>query len=817
MKKSGNHRELSPKELRWECDPKLLKFKTTEEVKVFHNIIGQERAIKAIRLGLELDAPGYNIFVTGLAGTGRRTTIKSLLEEIDKSKKTPQDKICVNNFKNPDMPRIIKLPAGDGRRFKKDMEKLISELKKEIPRLFESENYQKRRTEIVEKLREKEKKMARKLEEKVRAEGFALVEIQMGPFVRHDVAPIIKGKPINIEQLEQMVIKGEAPREEYDKAKEKRKKLLAELEELYKTTKKIEKEIKERLAKLDQELAEPYIDEPLSELKERYENEKLHQYLDEAKESLLENLKLFLVEKKAPSSPFPGLEKSPAATMDLFLDYRVNLLVDNYEAKGAPVVIENNPSYKNLFGTIERVPDQRGAWHTDFTKIKAGSLLKADGGYLILNAIDVLIEPGVWVALKRTLKSGVLEIQSYDPLFLLGHSALKPEPVEIDVKVVMIGDDRLYRILYIFEDDFKKIFKVKADFDTVMENTEENIIATCSFIKKTCEEEKLLHFDRSAVAKVIEYGVRLAGRKNKISTEFSKLVDLLREASYWAKKEGAKYVTASHIEKALEEKIHRVNMIEDKIKELIREGTIMIDIEGEKVGQVNGLSVIQLGDHTFGKPSKITAEVSLGKLGVINIEREAALSGKTHDKGVLILSGYLRGKYAQDKPLSMSASLCFEQSYSGIDGDSASSTELYAILSSLANLPLRQDIAVTGSVNQKGEIQPIGGVNEKIEGFFDICKAKGLTGTQGVIIPELNVPDLMLRDDIVKAVAEGKFHIYPVKTVDEGIEILTGVKAGKKKKDGTYEEETVHYLVNKRLEELASKLTEFEVGEEEKP
>jgi lon-related putative ATP-dependent protease len=429
----------------------------------------------------------------------------------------------------------------------------------------------------------------------------------------------------------------------------------------------------------------------------------------------------------------------------------------------------------------------------------------------------VLIEPGVWVALKRALKSCILEIQSYDPVFLITQTALKPEPIKIDVKVAMIGDERLYRLLYIFEDDFKKIFKIKADFDTVMDNTEENLVATCSFIRKSCEEEKLLHFDCDAVAEIIEYGVRLAGRKNKISTEFSKLVDLLREASYWAKKDGAKYVTSAHVNKALAERIYRVNMIEDKIKELIREGTIMIDIEGERVGQVNGLSVIQLGDHTFGRPSKITAEVSLGKLGVVNIEREADLSGKTHNKGVLILSGYLRGKYAQDKPLSMSASLCFEQSYSGIDGDSASSTELYAILSSLADLPIRQDIAVTGSVNQKGEIQPIGGVNEKIEGFFDICKAKGLSSSQGVIIPELNIPDLMLRNDVIEAVASGKFHIYPVKTVNEGIEILTGVKIGKRKEDGTYEKDSINYLVEKRLTELASKLTKYQIEEEEKP
>ncbi|MDH5715486.1 MAG: AAA family ATPase, partial [Candidatus Aminicenantes bacterium] len=420
-------------------------------------------------------------------------------------------------------------------------------------------------------------------------------------------------------------------------------------------------------------------------------------------------------------------------------------------------------------------------------------------------------------ALKRTLKTRKVEIQAYDPFYMLTTSALKPEPIEVDLKVVMIGDNYLYHLLYNYEEDFKKIFKIKADFDVVMNNNKENRARYASFIAMICQNDELKPFDRTGVAAVVEHGVRMAGNKKKLSTKFNKIVDIIREANYWAVKDDSPYVKEKHVDKAIEENIYRLNMIEDKIKELIREGVIMIDITGEKVGQVNGLSILMMGDYSFGRPSKITAETSLGRSGVINIEREADLSGKTHNKGVLILSGYLRGKYAQEKPLSMSTSICFEQSYSGVEGDSASSTEVYAILSGLSALPLRQDIAVTGSVNQKGEIQPIGGVNEKIEGFFDICRAKGLNGKQGVMIPYININDLMLRKDVIEAVKNSKFHIYPIKSIDQGIEILTGVKAGGKKKDGTYEKGTVNYLVDERLKELAKKLREFGVREEVSP
>jgi ATP-dependent Lon protease len=458
-----------------------------------------------------------------------------------------------------------------------------------------------------------------------------------------------------------------------------------------------------------------------------------------------------------------------------------------------------------------------GSWKTDFTKVRSGSFLKANGGYLVLNALDVFIEPGVWISLKRTLRNRTMEMQSFDPFYLFASSsALKPEPIEVKVKVVMIGDAHLYETVYAVDEDFKKIFKIKADFDTVMERKDETQLKYAAFIRKICSDEKLLPFDRSGVAAVIEYGVRLAGRQKKLSTEFHRITDILREASYWGKKDGSSTVTEKHVDQAISEKIYRKKMIEEKIQEMIDDGIILIDSEGARVGQVNGLSVYDLGEYAFGKPSRITAQTSMGKAGIINIEREADLSGRTHNKGVLILGGYLRGKYAQDKPLTLTTSICFEQSYGGIDGDSASSTEVYAILSSLAEIPIRQEVAVTGSVNQNGEIQPIGGVNQKIEGFFDVCKVRGLTGTQGVMIPHQNIGDLMLRKDIVSAVSEGQFHIYPVKTIDQGIEILTGVPAGEKKPDGAYPEGTVNFRVNKKLTDLAKSMKEFETAEEKK-
>jgi len=802
--------EVPVDQLRWRCDPDTLPFVTTEAIPACDEIIGQERALEAIRVGLDINSIGYNIFVTGLAGTGRFSTIKCVLEDIDMKGKIPNDICYVNNFKNPDMPHMLSLPAGQGIAFKKEMETLIEALKKKIPLVFENETYLNKKKEVVEKYRNKQADMFRDFEKKVNKEGFALVQIQMGPYSRPGIFPVVEGNPVNIDQLESMVEEDKFSKEELEKIKEKQVGLINELETIFKETRKSEKEIKEELTSLDYEVVSPIVKDSISDIKEKFEYEKVQRYLDEVREDILANLNRFREREETPTSPLPGLVLPQPA--DSFGEYQVNVLVDNSEAKGAPIIVETTPNYRNLFGTIERAVDRAGIWKTDFSHIKAGSFLRANGGYLIFNALDALVEPWVWPALKRTLKNQVIEIQTYDPFYFFSTSALKPEPIECNTKVIMIGDAQIYYILYNLDDDFKKIFKIKADFDSVMNKDTEKIHQYASFIRKICDEDKLKPFDRSGIAAVVEYGVRMAGRQKKLSTRFHLIADLVIEANYWAVKDGSDVVSERHVDKAIEKKIYRVNLIEEKIQEMIDDGTILIDSDGRVVGQVNGLSVYSFGDHTFGKPSRITAKTSMGKAGIINIEREVEMSGPIHNKGVYILAGYLRDKYAQDKPITMSASVCFEQSYSGVEGDSASSTELYALLSSLSGLPLRQDIAVTGSVNQKGEVQPIGGVNEKIEGFFDVCKAKGLTGKQGVMIPHLNVGDLMLRKDVVQAVEEGKFRIYPVKTIDQGIEILAGVEAGERLEDGKFREGSLNDLVDKKLRDLGIKIKEFEGG-----
>jgi len=805
--------EVPVERLRWRCDPNAFPFETTNAIEACDEIIGQDRALEAIRVGLDINSIGYNIFVTGLAGTGRFTTIKCVLEEMDAKGKIPNDLCYVNNFKNPDMPRMISLPAGQGNAFKKEMETLIESLKKKIPLLFENEAYLNKKKEVVEKFRNKQADVFKEFEKKVNKEGFALVQIQMGPYSRPGIFPVVEGNPVNIEQVETMVEEGKYPKEDLERVKEKQAELINELENIFKETRKSEKEIKEELTSLDNEVISPVIKDSISDIRERFNDEKVLRHLEEVQEDILANSARFREKEETPTPPIPGLVFPQA--VDSFTEYQVNVLVDNSETKGAPIIVETTPNYRNLFGTIERVVDRSGLWKTDFTHIKAGSFLRASGGYLIFNALEALVEPGVWPALKRTLKNQVMEVQTYDPFYLFATSALKPEPIECNTKVIMIGDTYLYHLLYNLDDDFKKIFKIKADFDSVMKKDADKIQQYASFIRKICNEEKLKSFDKTGIGAVVEYGVRMTGRQKKLSTRFHLIADLLREANYWAVKDGSDVVREEHVDKAIEKKIYRLNLVEEKIQEMIDEGTILIDSDGAVVGQVNGLSVYNLGDYMFGKPSRITVKTSMGKAGIINIEREAEMSGPTHNKGVYILAGYLRGKYAQDKPLTMSASICFEQSYSGVDGDSASSTEIYALLSSLSGLPLRQDVAVTGSVNQKGEIQPIGGVNEKIEGFFDVCKAKGLTGKQGVMIPHLNIDDLMLRKDVLRAVEEGKFHIYSVKTIDQGIEILTGVEAGERLDGGKFKEGTVNDMVDKKLVELGMKIKEFEGGGEE--
>ncbi len=803
MRTKTQFEELSPDKLRLKIDPDSIPFTTTEECEPCVEIIGQERAIKAIQTGLEIKSLGYNIFITGMVGTGRTTTIKQLLERLEKKEKTPDDILFVNNFKSPDEPTLIMLPGGRGRLFRDAMDNLIEMLKVHIPELLKSKYYTDRREAIIEAQQGKQKVILERFEQSAAAQGFSVIQVQMGLFVKPDLIPVIEDTPTPFAKLESMIKEKKFDQKSLDNLKKKYDELSGEMEAVFENLREIDEETRSLLKNWDIEAITPIIKGDISGVRDKLAEPSIAEYLGHVEENLNNNIDLFKAQKKEDR------EEKNRENADAFLEYRVNLLVDNSEVKGEPVIIETNPTYINLFGTIESMVSRWGALQTDFTKIKAGSFLKANGGYLVLNALDALIEPGVWTTMKRTLRNQIFEIQNYMAMYLISSPRLKPQAIKTSVKVVLVGDAYIYNLMFFQDDDFKKVFKIKAEFDSEMVRNDKALGDLARFAKKIVDEDGLLPMDKTGLAALIEYATRIAGRQRKVSTRFHILADVVREASYWAKQSGRTVIGRDDVDKAILERFERVSLIEDKIQEMIEEGTILIDTRGAVVGQVNGLSVYDMGQFAFGKPTRITARTSVGRAGVINIEREADMSGPTHNKGVLILGGFLRGKYAQKKPFALSASLAFEQSYSGVEGDSASSTEVYAILSSLSKLPIRQDIAVTGSVNQKGEIQPIGGVNEKIEGFFDVCRAQGFTGSQGVIMPHQNVQNLMLRPDVVEAVAKGQFHIYPVKSVDEGIEILMGIEAGAAREDGSFEEGTVHDLVDKELQRLAVSWKDF--------
>ena len=795
--------ELAAEELRWACPPGLIPVASSDEARPCEEIIGQERALRAIQTGLDIKSLGYNVFITGMVGTGRTTTVKQLLERLEKADRTPDDILYVNNFKYPDEPVLITLPAGQGREFGEAMARMIDMLRANIPHLLKSPYYTEKRDAIVETQQKKQREILQKFEEEVSEQGFSVIQVQMGMFSRPDLIPVLDGQPVPFAKLDGLVKEKKLPKETFDALRAKYEELTAKLEDVFERLKEIDEQTRSLLQDWDEESIAPVITDAIDEVRTRFAFPKIGAYLDDVEKALVKTIDAFKSQKKKEE------EKEP---VEDFQEYRVNLLVDNSDQRGAPVVMETNPNYVNLFGSIETSYSRAGMGQTDFTMIKAGSFLKASGGYLVLNALDALVEPGVWATLKRTLRNQVFEIQNYLQMYLFSNARLKPEPIRSDVKVVMIGDASIYNYLYFADEDFKKIFKIKAEFDAEMDKGEKAVGDYVRFVRKICDEDGLLPLDRDGLAALIEYATRIAGRRRKLSTRFHVIADVVRESSYWARRDKKTAAGRADVEKAIRERFERVGLLEDKIQEMIEEGTVLIDTEGAVVGQVNGLSVYDMGQFMFGKPARITARTAMGRAGVINIEREADLSGPTHNKGVLILGGYLRGTYATKRPLSLTASVAFEQSYGGVDGDSASSTEVYAILSSLSGLPLRQDLAVTGSLNQRGEIQPIGGVNEKIEGFFDVCRAKGLTGTQGVLIPRQNVQNLMLRAEVAEAVRDGKFHVYPVGTVDEGIEILTGVEAGKPGEDGSYPEGTVHHLVDAELQRLAAGWKSFAGG-----
>jgi lon-related putative ATP-dependent protease len=784
--------QLKPSHLRWQCDPKMLRFRHLKEVSSCEWIIGQPRALDAIKLGLNVKYPGYNIFITGPVGTGRTTAITKLLDDL-KVKGSLKDLLYVNNFKNPDMPKLIELPGGQGSKFKDAVSKLIRGLKTNIPDVFDSEEYQKRKQKVVEKYGNQHRALLKDFEKEVEEQGLKLTTIQMGPYVRPAIVPIIEGKPTSLEEAENLIKQGKLTEEDYQKIIEKIHSLEVDMAKIYSQIKEVQEAANAELEKLNEWMVKPAVVNLIEDIKKKFPGSKIAAYLDEVLNAIMSNLEQFL--------------KKDTKEED-FREYNVNVVVDNSETKDVPIIFETNPNYKNLFGTIERKTVMPGVVTSDFANIKAGSLLRANGGYLIVNAFDALVEPAVWPALKRTLRNGAIDIQVFDPFYVFTTSALKPEPITIDVKVIMIGNQWLYYMLLQQDEDFKKIFKVKADFDTVMDKNARNINEYASFVKSICDGESLLPFSKEAIAEIVEYSVRVAGRKNKLSTRFNVIADTIRESDYWARQAGKKEVRGEDVDKAIDCWRKRMNMFEDKIQEMIDNDVLMISTKGKAVGQVNGLSVYQLGNYAFGRPVRITAKTSLGKAGIINIEREANLGGRTYNKGVLILSGFLRSRYAQDQPMAIDATLGFEQSYSEVDGDSASSAEVYALLSALSDIPVSQELAVTGSVNQHGEVQAIGGVNEKIEGFYEVCKAKRLTGKQGVIIPHTNIEDLMLKQEIVDAVAAKKFRIFAVKTIDEGIELLTGIKAGKRTKTG-FEKNSINQRAAQRLAEYAEKMKEF--------
>lgn len=805
-------RELKPEELRYRCDPGRFGFQSTEEIGPFEGIIGQERAVKAIDFGLSVRRKGYNLFIAGPTGTGRSTYVRATVAERARREKPPDDWCYLYNFAEPDRPLAVRLPPGVGARFQQDMEDLLEDLRSLIPRAFESKEYEQQKQALVSEMQGRIEEILTGLEKKAQTKGFSIKQSPAGLIA----VPLKEdGAPLEEEEYDSL------PDVDRERISDRGRQVHTWVSETIHEVRGLEKEAKSRLKELDRQVGLYAAGPLLDRLKDRYRRySRVAAYLDALKEDISKNLEYFQSLDDGGGGPGEGGGLATAlAPRDGRVDrefyfnrFRVNLFVNNANTGGAPVVYEVHPTYYNLFGKIE-YQGQLGNYVTDFTMVRAGAIHRANGGYLILQAADLLADPYAWDALKRALQNERAVVENIGEQYrLVPAASLKPEPVPLDVKVILIGSSHLYQLLYHYEEAFRKFFKIKAEFDSEMDASPEHLDRYAAFISAVCRRDNLAHFGPEAVARVIEYSMYLVGSQEKLSTRFNEVVEVIYEASAWAEVEGAKLVGPEHVKRAIDEKVARSNRVEEKIQEYIRKDLIHIDTDSAVVGQVNGLSVIDLGDYSFGRPSRITAQTYLGEEGVINIEREVKMSGRIHDKGVLILSGFLGARYAQDKPLSLSASLCFEQSYEGIEGDSASSAELYALLSSLAGVPVKQSLAVTGSVDQLGRIQPIGGVNQKIEGFYEVCKARGLTGKQGVLIPKANVKDLMLPDEIVQAVADGKFHVYAVENVDQGIEILTGLVSGARQEDGMFPEGSINWMVDKRLRELADAYSHFAAG-----
>lgn len=787
--------ELNYKSLKKYCNPNKLPFETTEELEPISTGIGQDRGIKALEFGLNVDVKGYNLYLEGPSGVGKTMYTKKYLDTISKKKKVPSDWCYVYNFENPNEPVAISMQPGQGKAFKEMMDQFINDIKNDINNTFSNEDFEKEKNLIKQEFEQKRSNLLEKLNKESAKYGFEVKTAQNGIYMM----PVVDGKTLQEEEFEQL---DEDVKKEYeDKSNIVQEQIISAISQI----KVIEKESDKRIEEWQSNIALMTVNARINIVKSNFKrNKKISKFLDDIKKDILKNVSAFIEPKQTANTngqqtPQPQAMQQPKP----WLNYRVNLFIDNSALEGAPVVMDSNYSYHNIFGKLE-YENYYGSLKTDHTMLKAGLLQKANGGYIIFQAKDLLENQMCYNALKKALRVKEISIENTaDQRSSMVMVSLKPEPIPLDVKVILIGNANIYHSLLAVDTDFRKLFKAKVEFEDDAPRTDENVIKLARFIHGFCEQEELAHLDKFAVAKIIEYASRLADNQNKLSTRFNDLSQIIGEACTWAKMAKSKVVKEEHVVKALEERIERIKKYDAKYTEMIKENTLLISTEGSEVGQINGLTVMTIGDYTFGKPAKITANTYVGKSGITNIEREVELSGSSHSKGVLILNGYLGEMFAQDIPLSLTASICFEQLYNGVDGDSASSTELYALLSSLSGIPINQGIAVTGSVNQKGEIQPIGGVNAKIEGFYQVCKMRGLDGSHGVMVPIQNVMNLNLSDEVVEAVKNKKFHIYAVSTIEEGIEILTGVPAGKRDKNGNFPAGTVNYLVYEKLKKYA--------------
>lgn len=786
-----NKNELNYKNLKISCDPSIFKFKTTEELDNIETGIGQERGIKALEFGLNVDINGYNLYLEGPAGVGKTMYTKHYLDKISKKQKTPCDWCYIYNFENPNEPIALPLHAGQGKEFKEQMDAFIKDIKNDLKNTFNNEDFEKEKALISQTYEEKREALMVKLNKKSEKYGFQVKSAQNGIYMM----PIINGKAIEQEEFEKL--DDETKQNFEDNSSIVQEQILQVISEI----KNIEQESQKKLSEWQSNVALLTINAHINYIRSKFKrNKKISTFLENIKKDILKNIDYFLVEPQIETQQMPGPRPEPPKPWE---NYRVNLFIDNSAQEGAPVIMDSNYSYHNIFGKLE-YENYYGSLKTDYTMLKPGLLHKANGGYIIFQAHDLIENSVCYEGLKKALRQKQLLIENTaDPRSPMVMVSLKPEPIPLDLKVIIVGDEQIYQTLLAVDYDFRKLFKIKVEFEDSSDNTEENMNKLARFIHGFCEQEQLPHLDPSAVAKIMEYSSRLADNQDKLSTRFNDLAQIIGEAATWAKMKKSKIVTAEFVDMALSERANRIKKYDSMYTEMIKENTLLIDTTGAKVGQINGLTIMNIGDYMFGKPVKITATTYTGKNGVINIEREVDLSGSTHSKGVYILSGYLGEKFAQDIPLSLTASICFEQLYNGVDGDSASSTELYAILSSLSGVPINQSFAVTGSVNQKGEIQPIGGVNEKIEGFFQICKMRGLDGTHSVMIPIQNQKNLNLSNEVVDAVKNGLFHIYTISTIDEGIELLTGVPAGKKDSNGNFPAGTINYLAYEKLKKYA--------------